>query len=536
MSALFDINSPRRLARLIVLLALLPLGLLLGSWQQKRLADKSFEQANQAGLLRTQVLWVDSVTRQKVPVKWRPVIGKMDATREQIRADYPAEIGAGDAAWAQYKNALARNGAVDWNTTTNVRKSIATLSDAVTTRGQKHSGRAGLWMLLGALSMAGLALLPFAIASRLREAKITVQDVQQRFDSFMNNSPAVAFIKDAQGRYTYLNEPFERHFDAKKSQWLGKSDDDLWPPELAAPLREHDALVLRRRQLVTKEQIAFVSEGKPRYWLSFRFPLKDSRGNFMVAGLSLEITERKRAEQQIAEQRQQLTSANLKLEEAVEQLALANSRLETLAITDGLTSLKNRRAFNERLDEEFSRVQRHGAPLSLMLLDVDKFKQFNDTFGHPAGDEVLKAVAMLLAHTARSIDIVARYGGEEFAVISAQHQPRRRHHFGRTIPHQNSGRAVGYAPDNGQYRRQHFLAQTRRRPRCTSARCHRPRFRRSRRPGAVFIKAKRSQPRHARDAGQRRKNHAVSLAKIITELYNSLSASARDYCARPVYA
>ncbi len=417
MSALLDITSPRRLVLLIVLLAALPLGLLLFSFQQKHLADQSFEAANQAGLLRTQVLWVHSVTRAKLPVKWRPVIAKMDATREQLRADYPAEIRAGDASWAQYKNALARNSAVDWNTTTNLRKSIATLSDAVIKRGQEHSSRAGRWMLLGVLSMAGLALLPFLILRRLSEAEMAAQDVQQRFDSFMNNSPAVAFIKDAQGRYIYLNEPFERHFDAKKEQWIGKSDDDLWPPELAAPMREHDALVLRRRQLVTKEQIAFVSEGKPRYWLSFRFPLKDSRGHYMVAGLSLEITERKRAEQQIAEQRQQLTSANLKLEEAVEQLALANSRLETLAITDGLTSLKNRRAFNERLDEEFNRVRRHGAPLSLMLLDVDKFKQFNDTYGHPAGDEVLKAVAMILAHTARSIDIVARYGGEEFAVI-----------------------------------------------------------------------------------------------------------------------
>ena len=88
-----------------------------------------------------------------------------------------------------------------------------------------------------------------------------------------------------------------------------------------------------------------------------------------------------------------------------------------MAITDGLTGLKNRRAFTERMNEEFLRVQRHGAPLSLVLLDVDKFKQYNDTFGHPAGDEVLKAVSMLLTHTARSIDIVARYGGEEFAVI-----------------------------------------------------------------------------------------------------------------------
>ncbi len=99
------------------------------------------------------------------------------------------------------------------------------------------------------------------------------------------------------------------------------------------------------------------------------------------------------------------------------QLEEANTRLKALSITDGLTGVKNRAAFNERLVEEFDRAARHGRPLSLILLDVDHFKAFNDSFGHPAGDKVLKAVAAALQTVSRTTDLVTRYGGEEFAII-----------------------------------------------------------------------------------------------------------------------
>ncbi len=99
------------------------------------------------------------------------------------------------------------------------------------------------------------------------------------------------------------------------------------------------------------------------------------------------------------------------------QLEEANVHLQALATTDGLTHLSNRRAFQEKLTDEVERAARYGTPLSLLLLDIDHFKQFNDTFGHPAGDRVLLSVAVLLEATARSTDFVARYGGEEFVVL-----------------------------------------------------------------------------------------------------------------------
>ncbi|WP_354116369.1 MULTISPECIES: diguanylate cyclase [unclassified Bradyrhizobium] len=93
-------------------------------------------------------------------------------------------------------------------------------------------------------------------------------------------------------------------------------------------------------------------------------------------------------------------------------------KLAALAISDGLTGLANRRHFDERLAEEWARAKRDGAPLSLLLIDVDYFKKFNDQYGHQAGDACLRALARILeAHVRRPADLAARYGGEEFALL-----------------------------------------------------------------------------------------------------------------------
>lgn len=98
-------------------------------------------------------------------------------------------------------------------------------------------------------------------------------------------------------------------------------------------------------------------------------------------------------------------------------LARQNARLAELATVDELTGAKNRRRFREDLEMLHAVASRHGAPLSLVMLDVDRFKQYNDEFGHPAGDEVLRVVGKTLRDNTRDQDVVARYGGEEFAVL-----------------------------------------------------------------------------------------------------------------------
>jgi diguanylate cyclase (GGDEF)-like protein len=101
-----------------------------------------------------------------------------------------------------------------------------------------------------------------------------------------------------------------------------------------------------------------------------------------------------------------------------DQLAEANRRLEILATRDGLTGLANRRAFDETLVREHRRAMRESESLALIMIDVDRFKSFNDRYGHPAGDECLKQVAHSIATTIRRPgDLATRYGGEEFAVL-----------------------------------------------------------------------------------------------------------------------
>ncbi len=104
-------------------------------------------------------------------------------------------------------------------------------------------------------------------------------------------------------------------------------------------------------------------------------------------------------------------------EELASRLQEANRRLADMANSDGLTGLANKRSFDEHLGRELARADRYRSALALVMLDVDHFKRFNDTWGHLTGDEVLKAVAEVLRTTVRASDIAARYGGEEFAVI-----------------------------------------------------------------------------------------------------------------------
>lgn len=98
-------------------------------------------------------------------------------------------------------------------------------------------------------------------------------------------------------------------------------------------------------------------------------------------------------------------------------LELANEQLGYLSRTDSLTKLNNRGYWQECLESEFSHFQRHHIPSSLLIFDIDHFKKVNDTYGHQAGDEVIRMCAKLLRKCARDIDICGRYGGEEFVVL-----------------------------------------------------------------------------------------------------------------------
>lgn len=141
---------------------------------------------------------------------------------------------------------------------------------------------------------------------------------------------------------------------------------------------------------------------------------KDAAGKVVrLFGTLMDVTERKRAQETIRDY-------SAVLQEKMAELQRVNAELADLATSDGLTGLLNHRAFHDRLTEEFAAARRQGGPLSLIMLDVDRFKQYNDTFGHVEGDKALKRLGRILLANARGIDIVGRYGGEEFALILRQ--------------------------------------------------------------------------------------------------------------------
>ncbi len=133
----------------------------------------------------------------------------------------------------------------------------------------------------------------------------------------------------------------------------------------------------------------------------------------------------RRLQQELDEQvrlRGEITQANQGLEakvaERTAELQAANQQLEVLSNTDGLTGLSNRHRFDQVWAQEWQRAVRQGLPLAVVMIDVDHFKLYNDQFGHPAGDECLRRVAAVLAHSVRRAgELAARYGGEEFVVV-----------------------------------------------------------------------------------------------------------------------
>ncbi|OGG07228.1 MAG: hypothetical protein A3F83_14075 [Candidatus Glassbacteria bacterium RIFCSPLOWO2_12_FULL_58_11] len=136
--------------------------------------------------------------------------------------------------------------------------------------------------------------------------------------------------------------------------------------------------------------------------ISLAIPRNEATFRNLLVSL-VDITERRKTE----EEKDQL----------LEKLHQLNRQLETLAVTDGLTKLYNHRFFMETINREFSRSHRMGLSLALLIADIDDFKNFNDTYGHQFGDEILVKISEILRTARRGSDIVARYGGEEFVLL-----------------------------------------------------------------------------------------------------------------------
>jgi two-component system cell cycle response regulator len=165
--------------------------------------------------------------------------------------------------------------------------------------------------------------------------------------------------------------------------------------------------VARRRPGVAQVRSAIVLPFTLDRWRAGVLFLRTRRGERALS----------RADLDFAEPVLRAAVASVRRSHVLESTRADNQRLEALATTDPLTRLLNRRAFHERITEEVQRAHRYGSVVTLLLLDMDHFKQVNDTFGHLIGDAVLAQLASVMQASLRTVDVAARYGGEEFVAI-----------------------------------------------------------------------------------------------------------------------
>src|SRR6058998_958694 len=147
--------------------------------------------------------------------------------------------------------------------------------------------------ILGRLSVSVKSVLERA------EERRALRESEDRFHAFMDNSPAVAFMKDEDGRFVYVNQLFERFFKLTRLQWLGKTDFDLWPEETARQLRDNDRAILAEDRPAEIFETFPGPDGILRNWLVFKFPVKDHAGRRFLGGMAVDITERRHLEQQL---------------------------------------------------------------------------------------------------------------------------------------------------------------------------------------------------------------------------------------------
>jgi diguanylate cyclase (GGDEF)-like protein/PAS domain S-box-containing protein len=222
-----------------------------------------------------------------------------------------------------------------------------------------------------------------------REKQISI--LEKKYRILVENSLFSVIISGLDGKILYMNSRAAQQFDISQSYALNLSTKDFYAsPEDRKILLD----ILKRKGFVQDMDFKFVTSRSSEFWASISVSIIEFEGEQALFTALIDITRRK----------------------------MLSQELEYLAMTDELTQLYNRRFFLDRLQREFKLWQRYKNPFSVLLIDIDHFKNINDHFGHDIGDLALKFVAKSLKDLVREVDTVARYGGEEFIILLPQTQ------------------------------------------------------------------------------------------------------------------
>lgn len=246
-------------------------------------------------------------------------------------------------------------------------------------------------------------------------AEDTLQATEKALREVLDALPIGVWILDRGGCIAHCNPAARRiwegalfvgpeRFGEYKGWWLS-SGRCIAPEEWAA------ARAVRKGEISIDEEIQIECfDGTRKIILNSAIPLRDAAGTISGAVcVNQDISARKQAELQLHEASAAIEAVNRKLQEVL-------AREQRNARTDDLTGLGNRRHFFELVGPLFSVAQRYRTPLSVILLDIDHFKRFNDRFGHHVGDTILQRVARIVRRHSRDADVLARHGGEEFVI------------------------------------------------------------------------------------------------------------------------
>ena len=150
--------------------------------------------------------------------------------------------------------------------------------------------------------------------SKLKQAESKIRESEERFQAFMNHSPAVAFLKDEQGRYVYVDRSFEEKLNRSAAECLGKTDLQLFPPDIARVFKEHDREVLQKGGVLETEETTLDEKGNVHSWLVMKFPVHSMEGQLLLGGVALDITVRKKAEEALRERELELKRSQHELQ------------------------------------------------------------------------------------------------------------------------------------------------------------------------------------------------------------------------------
>lgn len=202
---------------------------------------------------------------------------------------------------------------------------------------------------------------------------------------------------DGDGIYIGCNRAFKEFYGLSETQIMGHNDLEIFGEEQGKAFRERDAHVIENRRDNLCEEWVTLPGGKRVLLHTHKTILKDGTGHIIgLLSISRDITDEHRHMMELEESEQ---------------------AYKELANTDPLTGIPNRRLFFELSKKHFELTRLRNQPLSLLMIDVDDFKQINDTYGHLAGDKVLKHIVNLFRARLREKDLLARYAGDEFAVL-----------------------------------------------------------------------------------------------------------------------